>query len=511
MLHLLVEILLENIRLKRAARFARDDEDRFRHVELLRQSADLRGIGGIENENLRIAVDFSVGEFHHFHAQTRTAHAQQHRMGETGLANLVCDLLEIAAVRNVVVGNREPAEPARFVLICPERGVASPQALHFLIRLPVVEGRFHGSREILRQLVGEVVHGRRCGLRGVSSHGREKLVESLGEKFYSFFGQLVGSRFHRDPGALERIHGLLRRRNIFFEARARLSVVAECVVGGRRNRVHRVRPDQFLDVQNIRELGILRACAGPEYALRLRALGGKGCPSRPAENFLVALVGQLRVGDRYFTHQFPKRSLFGRVLRFLDSICDLAVDQSIDAADEKARDASDVAHLAACLRERLKPRDICLGHPLVDVLREKQSHVDVDSFADELLNRREAFRSSRNFHHQIFAAHRFPEPARLVDRLLRLVREIRSDFEAHIPIAPMSLIVDGPQHVGGILNIANRERFVHLLGIEIFLRAQFLERFGVIGAASDGLLEYGGIGRDAAQTVLLDQAGEFSR
>ena len=80
-------------------------------------------------------------------------------MGEAGLTNFIRKLLEIAAMGNVVVGNREPAEPARFVLICPERGIARPQALHFLIRLPILEGHFHGGREILRQLVGEVVHG----------------------------------------------------------------------------------------------------------------------------------------------------------------------------------------------------------------------------------------------------------------------------------------------------------------------------------------------------------------
>ena len=203
--------------------------------------------------------------------------------------------------------------------------------------------------------------------------------------------------------------------------------------------------------------------------------------------------------------------MLGWVLRFFDSIRDLAVDQSIDAADEKARDASDLAHLAAGLRVRLKPGDIRLGHALVNILREEQSHVDVDAFADELLDCRKAFGSSRHFHHQIFAAHCFPQPARFVDRLLRLVREIRSHFEAYIPISPVSLIVYGPQDIGGILNIVNCQRLINLLGIEIFLRAQFLERFRVVGAACDCFLEYGGVGRDAAEAVLLDQASEFSR
>ena len=124
-------------------------------------------------------------------------------MGEAGLTNFVRELLEIAAVRNVVVGNCEPAEPTRFVLIRPKRGIASPQALHFLICLPVVDGGGHGRRKILGQLVSQVVHSRRCGLSRVGTHGCEKLVESFGEKFHAFFGQLVGGCFHRDSGALE--------------------------------------------------------------------------------------------------------------------------------------------------------------------------------------------------------------------------------------------------------------------------------------------------------------------
>ena len=49
LLHAFEEILLENIRLKRAARFARHDENCFGEIEFRLDGSDLRGIGGVEN------------------------------------------------------------------------------------------------------------------------------------------------------------------------------------------------------------------------------------------------------------------------------------------------------------------------------------------------------------------------------------------------------------------------------------------------------------------------------
>ncbi len=55
LLHAFEEILLENIRLERAARLAGDDENCFREIELGFDGFDLRRIGGIENVKLRKA------------------------------------------------------------------------------------------------------------------------------------------------------------------------------------------------------------------------------------------------------------------------------------------------------------------------------------------------------------------------------------------------------------------------------------------------------------------------
>ena len=66
-----------------------------------------------------------------------------------------------------------------------------------------------------------------------------------------------------------------------------------------RNRVHRVSPDQFLDIADVAVPRILGAGARPQETLRMRALGGQSLPSRRAAEFKVALVRELGVGNRH--------------------------------------------------------------------------------------------------------------------------------------------------------------------------------------------------------------------
>ena len=55
LLHALEEILLEDVRLERAAGLARHDKNCFREIEFRLKRLDLRRVGGIEHENFRIA------------------------------------------------------------------------------------------------------------------------------------------------------------------------------------------------------------------------------------------------------------------------------------------------------------------------------------------------------------------------------------------------------------------------------------------------------------------------
>ena len=72
--------------------------------------------------------------------------------------------------------------------------------------------------------------------------------------------------------------------DVFGQAVAQLAVIAECVERRRRDGVDGVRADQFFDVEHVAVLRILGAGAGPQQALRLRALGRERLPARAAKS-----------------------------------------------------------------------------------------------------------------------------------------------------------------------------------------------------------------------------------
>ncbi len=142
--HALVEILFEDVWFEGAAGFAGNDENRFGDVYVLFNRANLCGIGGIEDVELRMARNIPVGLLENFDTEAGTAHAQEHSVLKSSLVNFVGNLLELAFVRNLIVGNGQPAKPLVFVLVGPQRRVARPQALYFLPRFPVFKVFFYG-------------------------------------------------------------------------------------------------------------------------------------------------------------------------------------------------------------------------------------------------------------------------------------------------------------------------------------------------------------------------------
>ena len=119
--------------------------------------------------------------------------------------------------------------------------------------------------------------------------------------------------------------------------------------------------------------------------------------------------------------------------------------------------------LANCFR----PAMYASATLLIHVLREEQRHVDIDAFADELLDRGNPFRRAGHFDHQVFAAHRFPQAARFVDGLLSLVREVGRNLQAYVAVARLRPIVNRAQEVGGVLNVLDRQLLVASLGVQI--------------------------------------------
>src|SRR3954452_4085960 len=85
--------------------------------------------------------------------------------------------------------------------------------------------------------------------------------------------------------------------DVLLERVAQLAVVIERLDGLAGHRVDRVVPDELLDVDDVAVLRVLRRRRRPQAALCGRALAPQRLPLLAGEDLLVALVGQLRVGD----------------------------------------------------------------------------------------------------------------------------------------------------------------------------------------------------------------------
>ena len=148
-------------------------------------------------------------------------------------------------------------------------------------------------------------------------------------------------------------------------------MVAKCIEGRRRNRIHRIRADQFRHVIRVGKCRIFGARTSPKHALRLRSTSCQRSPTRAAEDLLVTLISQFRIGDRNFAFQTTQCLQIGGIGRFLDFVTDLAVNQGIDPADEETRDAGHAAQISAFLGKLFQPRYVRFRDALVHFLREQ--------------------------------------------------------------------------------------------------------------------------------------------
>ena len=74
----------------------------------------------------------------------------------------------------------------------------------------------------------------------------------------------------------------------------------------------------------------------------------------------------------------------------------------------------------------------------------------------------------RHLDHEVVAADRAPQPPRLGDRRLGVHRQIGRDFEADVAVRAASVcVVDRAQHVGGVLDVLDRQPLVERHDIEV--------------------------------------------
>src|SRR5205823_7848598 len=113
------------------------------------------------------------------------------------------------------------------------------------------------------------------------------------------------------------------------------------------------------------------------------------------------------------------------------------------------------AEIASACRELFKTHQKCFGYLRIHFLREQQGNIDVDAFTQELLNGGKPFWRPRDFNHYIFPRHRFPESSGFLNASLRVVTQIRGDFEAYVSVATFCFLINRTQKIRSILNVAN--------------------------------------------------------
>ena len=125
------EILLEDVRFERAARFAGNNEKRLRHVDLVFEGFDLRGICGVEYVQNGKMGNASERHSQDFGTKTRSTHAQEEYVLEAPRLNFLRDLLQLLLLRGLFFNDVEPAQPIGFVGARPKAAVPIPQDASF--------------------------------------------------------------------------------------------------------------------------------------------------------------------------------------------------------------------------------------------------------------------------------------------------------------------------------------------------------------------------------------------
>jgi len=182
------------------------------------------------------------------------------------------------------------------------------------------------------------------------------------------------------------------------------------------------------------------------------ASAGKLSPARPAERFLEALVGGLGVGDGGFAHQGFG---FGRA-----DGCQAAVYLGVDAAKKEGGYRGDSCQIPTVRGKLIQPQDVRLGNGVIMGQRKHQGDIDVNAFADQRLNRRDAGRSRRHFDHHVRPFHSRVQAPGFGDSTGCIVGQSWTDLQADIAILAIGPIVDGTEQIGRVLDIFNSQGLI---------------------------------------------------
>ena len=479
-----------------------------REIDRLFHRAHLRGIGGIEHVQFRKAGLLREGLRQHFRPEARSAHAEHDRIAE---------ILSLHAPRKILVigdvGCRravQPAQPFVLVVIGPDRFVLLPQPADRRRSAPVLGAFLDGLPDAVAECELLPVDAAAERGRALVRDRAVELVGGVGKQLDAVPDQFVRDGVERDAGFFELFEHAAGILDILLEAVARLAMVAERIQRCRRHGVDGVGADQLLDIQHVAVVLVLGAGGSPQQPLRLGAFGRELLPARAREQALVVLVGELGVGDGDLALQRAQPFLLAGIVGPGDLLVELLVDGAVDAADEERGDAGDMGGIAALGDVFFQAGDIGLRDLAIDLLREQQRDVDADAFADQMFDRGQALRRRRHLDHQILALDVLPEPLGLGDGALGVHRQIGRDLEADEAVAAVQGVVNRAQHVGGILDVLDRERLEQVGHRPVALLQRLADRAVIFVRTADRLLENRRVRRHPFDAVGLDQRLEVA-
>src|SRR6266851_507121 len=383
----------------------------------------------------REAGDLAEGFGQDFGAKARSSHAEQEYVGKVIFADFVGQALELFFVFDLLFGDVQPAQPLALVGVCPQGGVALPQAADFSGGAPVTDGLRYFFGQGIGQFVPLLADLGRCAALRTLFDRSQQFVESFYKEADAVVGQLVGDGVNRDSHFGEILHHLLGFINAFGQSFARLAVIAERVKRRGRNSVDGIGANHFLHIKNVGVCWILGAGARPKHALALSTSGVKFVPLRAGKDIQVTLIREFSIGNGNLAQQVFELLFVLRVLRGLQARGDFRVHGVIDSADKEAGNAGHAAYLSAASGKFFQATNVSFRDALIDHLREQESDVDVDAFADQLLERRNALGRAWNFDHDVRTVHGLPEAACLFNRALGVASEIWRNLQADVAIS----------------------------------------------------------------------------
>ena len=149
--------------------------------------------------------------------------------------------------------------------------------------------------------------------------------------------------------------------------------------------------------------------------------------------------------------------------------------------------------------------EISFDDVIIDRLGKQQRHIDADALADQMFDRRQAFRRARHLHHQVLAADGRPQMLGFRDRCVGVARQIGRDLQRDEAVLTFGLGIERLEHIGGVLDIFDRQRFEQLGDGTVPRLKHLRDRRVILVGRADRLFEDRRVRGQAAHAVGVDQ------